>query len=235
MQKLLGIFLSINYLFVQLSFAPSIPLSWSKALITDSLETVVIVVHDIGLGAGVIIAKDGTTLTAAHVVSGEDLGQIWIITRDDIQSPVEVCYLDTRKDLAIIRPTQRSQDFKYAQIQTKDMLYAGQDILVIGHPLENYFTITSGVISKVFFAFRTARTLMDITALIRPGNSGGPIFDTHGKIIGIVSAMYVTWQGEPTGIGIGVALPTIKVFLNDYYKAKLPNKQIKRYRLGDIK
>jgi S1-C subfamily serine protease len=72
--------------------------------------------------------------------------------------------------------------------------------------------------------------MIETDALVNPGNSGGPAFNTKGEIIGILSAKYIQ-----SGIGIVVPINEIHYFLRAYEMKKKPDTQIKRYRIGDVK
>lgn len=214
-------------------------LSWDKNVVKRCIKTTTIVLVNVEggqfLGTGVLIDHLGLTLTAAHVVGHQDVEQMLMITPDGTRYVIETLYMDRRADLALVRPLKSAQRFPYSRLQSSDKVFSGQDVLVIGHPHARFYTVTTGIISKAYYSIWYGGQVIDITALVNPGNSGGPIFNVRGEIVGIVSAMHVTGDGTKTGIGIGVSIRTIRKFMRAYAKSVAPKPQIKRYRIGDIK
>lgn len=214
-------------------------LSWDKEVVKRCIKATTIVLVNVEdgqfLGTGVMIDRFGLSLTAAHVVGHDGIEQMLMITPEGNRYDVEVLAINRRTDLALIRPLKSAQHFQYSRVQSSEKVFSGQDILVVGHPYSNFYTVTTGIISKVYYNIWYGGQVLDITALVNPGNSGGPIFNARGEVVGIVSAMHISGRGSPTGIGIGVSVRTIHKFLREYAKTAIPKPQIKRYRIGDLK
>lgn len=214
-------------------------LSWDKEVVKRCIKATTIVLVNVEdgqfLGTGVMIDRFGLSLTAAHVVGHDGIEQMFMITPEGNRYDVEVLFINRRSDLALIRPLKSAQRFQYSRLQASDKVFSGQDVLVVGHPYSNFYTVTTGVISKAYYSIWYGEQVLDITALVNPGNSGGPIFNARGEIVGIVSAMHISRVGSPTGIGIGISIRTIRKFLRQYEKTIIPRPQIKRYRIGDLK
>jgi len=160
--------------------------------------------HD--LGTGVIVADDGTILTANHVVAGG--GSIAVTFADGITASATVAAANPKLDIATLTPA------KLPQVVVPANLGGGADVgasvVAIGNPLGLTDSVSSGVISGLD---RTADTdhgrfsgLIQFDASVNPGSSGGPLLDAHGLVIGIVVSL-ATPDGQDAFAGIGFAVP----------------------------
>ncbi len=167
------------------------------------------------IGSGVLISNDCHVLTAAHVVAGAD--RILVKTFDDQLREAELLFSEAGADIALLRLIEADADLPHAVLGDSDMLAVGQSTYVIGSPfgLERSFSI--GHIS----AFREFDRLYDgsiivefiqTDAAINSGNSGGPMFNSQGEVIGIASQI-LTVSGGSQGLGFVVAINTIKQLL----------------------
>jgi len=167
------------------------------------------------LGTGVLISPEQHVLTAAHVVKGAD--SILVKSQDGSLRSAEVIYSEPSADIALVRLLTPAPELKQAKLGDSDQLAVGQATYVIGAPygLENSFS--AGHIS----GFREFGRLYDGTILIEfiqtdaainSGNSGGPVFDSHGEVIGIASRI-LTESGGFQGLGFVVAINTAKQLL----------------------
>ncbi len=168
-----------------------------------------------GIGSGVLISRDRKVLTAAHVV--EDARQILVTVHDGRVFPAELLYSASTADIALIQLLGDAEDLEFAALGDSDHLAVGQRTYVVGAPLglENSFSL--GHIS----AFREFDRLFDGTILaeyiqtdaaINAGNSGGPVFNSAGEVIGIASRI-LTMSGGFEGLGFAVAINTAKQLL----------------------
>ncbi len=164
------------------------------------------------LGSGVLIGPDSHILTAAHVVDGAIT--ITVKTQDGVLRTAKHLFSEAKADIALIQLTEPNLDLPFAPLGDSDHLAVGQMTFAIGNPygLENSFS--AGRIS----AFRELGQLYDGTILveliqtdaaINSGNSGGPLFDLRGRVIGIASRIYSV-SGGSQGLGFGVAINTAK-------------------------
>ena len=160
--------------------------------------------HD--LGTGVIVADDGTILTADHVVTGG--GSITVTFADGTVANATVVAADKKTDIAELTPV------RLPQVVVPATLGGGADVgapvVAIGNPLGLTDSVSSGVVSGLD---RTADTdtgrrsgLIQFDAAVNPGSSGGPLLDSRGMVIGIVVAL-ADPDGQDAFAGIGFAVP----------------------------
>jgi serine protease Do len=186
------------------------------------------------IGAGVIISREGKVLTAAHLFTHGNYKKVHMVTTNGNEYDMNVLDVNPRSDLALVEPIASAQQFEFARLQPTSKLSVGQDILIVGHPFTDYWTVTSGIICRLPWSFYYMSHIMEMDAIVNPGNSGGPVFNTRGEIIGIVSAMKMNIFGK-TGIGIAIPIGEIQRFLKSYDLRQEKSEQRKRYRLGDVK
>ena len=167
------------------------------------------------LGTGVLIHPDCHVLTAAHVVDGAD--SIIVLTSDGAQRKAERVFSEPGADIALIRLVEPDETLPHAELGTSASLVVGQDLFVIGNPRGLSNTFTKGILS----GFRDFAQLYDgsilvqflqTDAAINSGNSGGPIFDSGGKLVGIASRIS-TQSGGSEGLGFAVTIDSIKQLL----------------------
>lgn len=186
------------------------------------------------IGAGVVISEDGKVLTAAHLFTNGKYSEVKMVMTNSNVYDMNVLLINPRIDLALVEPIASAQKFTYAKLQPHNNLSVGQDVLVIGHPFSDYWTVTSGIITRLVWHLWYFCDLIETDAIVNPGNSGGPMFNSKGEVIGIVSAMKINIFG-PTGIGIAIPISEIRSFLKYYEKVKDRKPQIKKYRIGDLR
>lgn len=186
--------------------------------------------------AGVVIGKDGTTLTVAHLFRHGEIDTIIMTVPNGNVYELDILTINSRIDLALVRPKAAAPYFKYLPIYRSAIVDPNEDLLVIGHPMWLYNHVEFGVMLGTYFDIFYGGCISCISALVRPGNSGGPVINTHGEVIGIVSASAhdpVTWQFK---YGMAVAISEIHIFLRlaESMKPYWP-RQIRRYRLDEVK
>lgn len=154
-----------------------------------------------GSGSGVVVRTDGVVLTNAHVVGNASTVEVRLA--DGRRIPGEVLGRDPTIDIAVVRVNAR--DLPAAPIGDSDELEAGQTAIAIGNPLGLERTVTTGVVSAVNRSPRGFGLdgLIQTDAAISPGNSGGPLLDSRGRLIGINTAVIVGAGAE----GLGFAVP----------------------------
>ncbi len=155
-----------------------------------------------GAGSGIVLTPDGYILTNFHVVQHADV--IEVVFTDGSRYQAAVVGLDPASDLAVIRAA--ASGLPYLTLGDSAALRVGQLILTMGNPLGFQSTVSSGVISALGRSLRSqdGRQIDGViqhTAPLNPGNSGGPLLDTHGEVIGINTAII------PQAQGIGFAIP----------------------------
>jgi S1-C subfamily serine protease len=160
-----------------------------------------IVVPNYGSGSGAVIRRDGMILTNAHVVGNARTVQVGLA--DGRKVAGTVLGRDAGLDVAVVRIP--ISDAPTAPLGNSDQLQVGQLAIAVGNPLGLERTVTTGVISAVNRPGRTlgGETFIQTDAAISPGNSGGPLVDSRGNVVGINSAELLG-QGVS---GLGFAIP----------------------------
>jgi S1-C subfamily serine protease len=164
-----------------------------------------------GSGSGFLWDTEGHIVTNNHVVQGAQ--SIEVSFGGDAGLPATVVGTDPINDLAVIVVDSVPEDVQPLEIGTSADLKVGQTAIVIGNPFGQFErTMTQGIISAVNRTIETDTTVLrgviQTDAAINRGNSGGPLLDSHGRLIGVNSAIY-----SPTGTsaGVGLAIPVDKV------------------------
>ena len=197
----------------------------------------------VNLGSGVLISPQCHILTAAHVVQKAE--KISVKTIDGKMREAEVLFTEPSADIALIKLSELDKTLPHAELGDSDRLAVGQITFAVGSPygLEHSFSV--GHIS----GFREFDRLYDGTILaefiqtdaaINTGNSGGPVFNSRGEVIGIASRI-ISVSGGSQGLGFAVAINTAKkllaledrvwigiegIFLNNEQIARLFNRQL---------
>jgi len=153
---------------------------------------------DRGAGSGVLFTPDGLLLTNNHVVS--TASSIRVTVSDGRTLQADVIGRDADTDLAVLRVTLGAAGAAWATLADSRAIRVGQVAVAIGNPYGFQHTVTSGVVSALGRTLPTAagRLIDDVIqtdASLNPGNSGGPLVDTLGRVIGINTAMIQAAQG----------------------------------------
>jgi len=163
---------------------------------------------DSGLGTGVVIDEAGTILTNFHVI--EDASRIKVTFWDGTESDAVVVATEPENDLAVIRAELLPDDLLPATLAGSPRV--GEEVAAVGNPFGIGTSLTSGVVSGLgrnFKSEKTGRTLnnmIQFDAAVNPGNSGGPLINRDGEVVGIVTAIMNPTDQE-VFIGIGLAIP----------------------------
>lgn len=149
-------------------------------------------------GSGVLFTPDGLLLTNSHVVSSGRPVRVTLSDGRTLQADVIGSDADT--DLAVVRVTLGAAPASWATFGDSRSIRVGQVAVAIGNPYGFQHSVTSGVVSAVGRSLRTGagRLIDDVVqtdAALNPGNSGGPLVDTRGRVIGINTAMIQSAQG----------------------------------------
>jgi S1-C subfamily serine protease len=170
-----------------------------------------------GAGSGFVIDPRGYILTNYHVVAGAQT--IEVILGNQSRYPGKFIGADQRNDVALVKIDPKGKQLVALPLGDSAALQVGQKVLAIGDPFGFQSTLTTGVVSALGRTVQTSETTfideaIQTDASINRGNSGGPLINTHGEVIGINSAIY-TPSGTTAGIGFAIPINTAKLIAND--------------------
>jgi len=192
------------------------------AIYRKAVPAVVLVVTDEGLGSGAIINAEGHVVTNWHVVGTAPQVIVVFKPKDGTELKKELAFratvekVDQVTDLALLKIHAPPQTMAFLSLGNISTLQVGQDVHAIGHPKGEVWTYTQGIISQIRadYAWSTgaARShrakVIQTQTPVNPGNSGGPLLDDKGKLIGINA-----FRGHGEGLNYAVAVDEIHTFL----------------------
>lgn len=158
------------------------------------------------LGSGFIIDAEGYVITNNHVI--EDADEITVTLPNNDKYKAKIIGRDKKTDLALLKiETKKPQNFPFVPLGNSDAMRVGDWVVAIGNPYGLGGTVTKGIISARQRSINAGPfdDFLQTDAPINRGNSGGPLFNLQGEVIGINSAIYSPNGGS---IGIGFAIPT---------------------------
>ncbi len=164
------------------------------------------------LGAGIVVDEAGTILTCLHVVAGAE--RITVTFSDGFESEAHLVSVQPENDLAVLRPDIVPENLVPAILAGTADLHIGDPVVAVGNPFGLVASVSEGVVSGLG---RTASTengidlknLIQFDAAVNPGNSGGPLLNRRGEVIGLVTALVnPVKQGFFVGIGYAITIET---------------------------
>jgi S1-C subfamily serine protease len=161
-------------------------------------------------GAGVVVSADGSVLTALHVVDGAST--ITVRFSDGSESPATIAKQQDSSDIAVLTPGHLPSVVVPAVLAGG--VKVGDAVFALGHPLGLDDSLSAGVVSALDRSVRvtqdkTLKGLIQFDAAVNPGNSGGPLLDRDGQVVGIVTGLAnPSQQGFFVGIGFAVPIAT---------------------------
>jgi len=186
------------------------------AVVDRVAPSVVQVVDGRSGGSGVVITPDGYVLTNAHVVERSEAPRIGL--RDGRIVEGRVVGRDPSSDLALLRIA--CDGLVAAELGDSDALRVGQLVIAIGNPLGFQSTVTTGVVSALGRSLsgrdgRPIENVIQTDAALNPGNSGGPLVDTRGRVIGVNTAVIAAAQGICFAIPSNTASAVVAALIRD--------------------
>ncbi|MEO2057466.1 MAG: trypsin-like peptidase domain-containing protein [Thermoleophilia bacterium] len=177
-----------------------------------------------GLGSGFLIDRDGHVLTNAHVV--EDSKTTTVTFSDGTERTARILGVDTSTDLAVLKIPRVPEGIQPVRLGSSGALVVGQDVVAIGNPYGLERTATTGIVSALErtieapngFAIQNA---IQTDAAINQGNSGGPLFDRAGRVIGM-NTQIASQNGGNVGLGFAVPIDTIAPIAQSVIKDGTP-------------
>lgn len=178
-----------------------------------------------GAGSGFILTPDGYALTNSHVIRGRE--KLSARTEDGDGVDVQVIGDDPATDLALVQLAAR--DLPYSQLGDSETLQVGQLVIAVGNPFGFQSTVSTGVVSALGRAMRSEEgrlieNIVQHTAPLNPGNSGGPLVDSRGRVVGVNTAIIAFAQG----LGFAVPSHTAKWVAGEL----ITNGKVRRLALG---
>ena len=166
-----------------------------------------------GSGSGWVLDQEGHIVTNHHVISGSDVVSVTLSASSDA-FPARIVGIDPQNDLAVLKIDAPKELLFPVQIGESRSLRVGQKIFAIGNPFGLERTMTIGIISSLERTLRSKtgrliKGIIQIDAALNQGNSGGPLLDSDGLMVGMNTAI-ATLTGQNTGVGFAVPANTIR-------------------------
>jgi serine protease Do len=187
-----------------------------KANVERTEAAVVMVRTPMGLGSGFIISSDGYVITNDHVIQGETKVTVVLFEKGKdgtlnkrILDKVKIVATNAYEDLALLR-LEGEKDLPTTYLADSDEIRVGQGCYAIGNPHGLERTVSEGIVSTLNRVM-DGRTHLQITAAVNPGNSGGPLFNLKGEVIGVVDLKLIFSEG----LNFAIPVDRVKRFLRD--------------------
>lgn len=159
------------------------------------------------MGSGFLISSSGYALTCKHVVEGA--ANLTAIMNDQQEAQLNLLFTSNSYDLALVQ-VMAPRKMPYLSIRDSEGLAPGDRLFAVGASAGLHSTVTDGV----FTGFRSIESakgkFIQFSAPVNPGNSGGPLVDENGMVVGVVSLKFLSQQGMPVS-GVGFAVPSAQI------------------------
>ena len=167
-----------------------------SGIIEDAVKSVVIITTDLGQGTGFIISDDGYVVTNYHVI--EDGTYVQVVTYEQETVEAIVIGYSPNLDIALLKI---SGNYDYLKLADSNDIQIGEKVIAIGNPYGLEFSVTAGIVSAVHRqGINRIEAYVQIDAPLNPGNSGGPLINKNGKVIGINN--FKVGEGESLGFAL---------------------------------
>jgi S1-C subfamily serine protease len=186
-----------------------------------------------GLGSGFVVDDQGRIVTNYHVIEGADEIEVSFSNKDTLDATLVGS--DPSTDLAVLQVDAGADALTPLELADSDAVAVGDPVVAIGNPFGLERTVTAGIVSALQRAVRapngyTIDEVIQTDAAINQGNSGGPLLDSSGRVIGVNSQIETAGDGSSGNVGIGFAVPsnTVKSVVADL----IANGRVDRAYLG---
>lgn len=179
-----------------------------------------------GYGSGVIVSRDGYVLTNNHVVADAD--QVVVKTQDNVEHTAKVIGTDPKTDVAVLKIN--ASNLAAASLANSEEARVGDWVIAVGGPFGLENTVTAGIISATgrdAVGIADYENFLQTDAAVNPGNSGGPLVNLRGEVVGINTAI-ASRSGSSAGIGFAIPSNLAKTVMDDL----IPDGKIERGFLG---
>ena len=184
-----------------------------SGIIETSIESVVTVRTDISQGTGFLITDDGYIVTNAHVLSGGS--EVYVLDYEQNKKTTQFIGYDSELDIALLKI---SGTYDSLELENSNDISVGEKVIAIGNPLGLQFSVSEGIVSGINRPGPTGiEAYIQTDAALNPGNSGGPLINKNGKVIGINN--FKVSDGE--SLGFALESNYIKTAVNDIAQEKL--------------
>ncbi len=161
-------------------------------------------------GSGFIVDEEGTVVTAAHVV--DEASAVEVILQDGTVRSAEVLGVDDATDVAVIRFDPEGMELQPLELGDSSALKVGAAVAAIGAPFEYAWSFSTGIVSGLDRTIEapngfTVSHAIQTDAAVNPGNSGGPLLDSEGDVIGVVDQIATDGSADQSS-GVGFAVPS---------------------------
>ncbi|MEP1199886.1 Do family serine endopeptidase [Tateyamaria sp.] len=167
----------------------------------------------LALGSGFILEQDGLIVTNHHVI--DDANEITVLLHDGREFDAVVVGQDPQTDLALLS-IKAGEPLPFVQLGDSDDIRVGEDVVAVGNPFGLGGTVTTGIISAKGRNIGSGpyAEFLQTDAAINKGNSGGPLFDMEGNVVGVNSAIFSPTGGS-VGIGFAVTSNIVDLIVDD--------------------
>jgi serine protease Do len=158
-------------------------------------------------GSGFLISSNGYALTCKHVVEG--LSNLTALMNDQQEAQLNVLFTSAKYDLALVQ-VMVPRKMPYLTIRDAGGLVPGDRLFAVGASAGLQSTVTDGVFTGLRTVEAAKGDFIQFSAPVNPGNSGGPLVDENGMVVGVVSLKFLSQQGIPVS-GVGFAVPSAQI------------------------
>jgi len=159
-----------------------------------------------GQGSGVIINKEGYLITNNHVIDGAE--RVEVVLNDGTKLPARIIGTDENTDLAVLKIEAEGREFEAVEIGDSDALRVGEFVIALGSPFSLASSVTLGIVSQKgrSIGLLPFEDFIQTDAAVNKGNSGGPLLDVDGRLVGINTVIQTSGLSDGS-IGISFAIP----------------------------